>query len=101
MTLNDLLQSALGGIERHQGDNPDPKLDALGRHIAVVLGDLQAAATSEASEPTNAKEPVIVEDQRSVAAPEVAPSQPTKAKEQIVRTPAKKRVVRDPRLKEV
>ncbi len=79
MTLNDLLQSALEGIERAQSDNPDPKLDALGRHIAVVLADLEAAAASEASEPTDA-----------AAAPAVAPSRPTLAK---------RRVVKDPRLK--
>ncbi len=90
MTLNDLLQSALKGIEGEQRDNADPKLDALGSHIAVVLADLTAAAASEASEPTSAKKRVIVEDQRSAAAPEVAPSKPT---------PAKRRVVKDPRLK--
>ncbi len=115
MTLNDLLQSALEGIEREQRDNPDPKLDALGRHIAVVLADLEAAAASEASEPTDAKEPVIVEDQRSAATSEVAPSKATEAKEPIVvedqgsaaapvvapskPTAAKWRVVKDPRLK--
>ncbi len=104
MTLNDLLKSALEGIEHEQGDTPDPKLDALGSHIAVVLADLEAAAGSEASEPTDAaaapavapskptdaKKGVIVEDQRSAAAPAVAPSRPT---------PAKRRVVKDPRLK--
>ena len=115
MTLNNLLQSALEGIESEQRGNPDPKLDALGSHIAVVLADLEAAAASEASEPPKAKEPVVVEDQRSAAAPEVAPSKPTDAKEPVVvedqrsaaapevapskPTTAKWRVVKDPRLK--
>ncbi len=87
MTLNDLLKSALKGIEHEQRDNPDPKLDALGSHIAVVLAELEAAAASEASAPPKSKEPV---DQRSAAAPAVAPSKPTAAKW---------RVVKDPRLK--
>ncbi len=46
-TLNDVLADALEGIERHQGDNPDAKLDALRRHIAVFLADLEAAAPPE------------------------------------------------------
>ena len=72
-SITDVLQSALEGIaadlrrqaaeddEREQSDNPDPKLDALGRHIAVVLDDLKAAAASETapSEPT-CKQEVIV-----------------------------------------
>ncbi len=45
--ITDLLQNALEGIERHQGDNPDPKLDALRRHIAVFLADQEAAPPSE------------------------------------------------------
>ncbi len=115
MTLNDLLQSALEGIEHEQGDSPDPKLDALGSHIAVVLADLETAAASKASEPTDAKQPVIVEDQPSAAAPETAPSKPTDAKKPVIAkdqpstaapkvapskpTAAKWRVVKDPRLK--
>ncbi len=79
MTLNDLLQSAFKGIEREQKDNPDPKLDALGSHIAVVLADLEAAAASGASEPPNAKVPLVADDQGSAAASEVAPSKPTNA----------------------
>ncbi len=61
MTINDLLQSALEGIEREQRENRDPKLDALGRHIAVVLDDLKAAAASEASpsEPTYKQEGIV------------------------------------------
>ena len=61
MTLNNLLKSALKGIEHEQRDNPDPKLDALGRHIAVVLDDLKAAAASEASpsEPTYKQEGIV------------------------------------------
>ena len=115
MTLNDLLQSALKGIEGEQRDNPDPKLDALGSHIAVVLADLEALAASEASEPPNTKEAVAVEDQRPAAAPQVAPSAPPNAKEPVVvggggsvaapqvvpsrPAPTKRRVVKDPRLK--
>ncbi len=114
MTLNDLLQSALEGIEHEQRDNPDPKLDALGSHIAVVLAELEAAAASEASAPPKAKEPVIVKGQPSAAAPEIAPSKPTDAKKPVIAkdqpsaaapkvapskpTPAKWRVVKDPRL---
>ncbi len=72
-SITDVLQSALEGIaadlrrqaaeydESEQSDNPDPKLDALGRHIAVVLDDLRAAAGSEPapSDPT-CKQEVIV-----------------------------------------
>ncbi len=125
-SITDVLQNALEGIaadlrrqaaeydESEQSDNPDPKLDALGRHIAVVLADLEAAAASEASEPTDAKQPVIVEDQPSAAAPETAPSKPTDAKKPVIAkdqpstaapkvapskpTAAKWRVVKDPRL---
>ena len=115
MTLNDLLKSALKGIEGAQGDNPDPKLDALGSHIAVVLAELEAAAASKASAPPKAKKPVVVGDQRSAATPGVAPSKATEAKEPVVvedqgsaaapvvapskPTAAKWRVVKDPRLK--
>ncbi len=56
MTLNDVLADALEGIERHQGDNPDAKLDALRRHIAVFLADQEAAPPSE---PTYAKKRVV------------------------------------------
>ncbi len=72
-SITDVLQSALEGIaadlrrqaaeddQGEQSENPDPKLDALGRHIAVVLDDLKAAAASEASpsEPTYKQEGIV------------------------------------------
>ncbi len=81
-SITDVLQSALEGIaadlrrqaaeydESEQSDNPDPKLDALGRHIAVVLDDLKAAAPSEAapSDPTY-KQKVIVRNRGELASP--------------------------------
>ena len=57
-TLNDVLADALEGIDRHQRDNPDPKLDALWRHVAVVLEDL------ETPPPTYRKKRIILHDRR-------------------------------------
>ncbi len=81
-SITDVLQSALEGIavdlrrqaaeddDRKESDNPDPNLDALGRHIAVVLDDLKAAAASEAapSEPTH-KQETIVRNREKLASP--------------------------------
>ena len=44
ISINDALRNAINAIGR---DNPDPHLDALGRQIAVVLANREAAASSE------------------------------------------------------
>ncbi len=44
ISINDALRNALNAIGQ---DNPDPQLDALGRQIAVVLANREAAASSE------------------------------------------------------
>ena len=41
ININEALRNALDTIGR---DNPDPQLDALGRQIAVVLANREAAA---------------------------------------------------------
>ncbi len=46
ISINDALRNAINAIGR---DNPDPHLDALGRQIAVVLANREAAASSEAT----------------------------------------------------
>ena len=44
ININDALRNALDTIGQ---DNPEPELDALGRQIAVVLANREAAASSE------------------------------------------------------
>ncbi len=44
ININDALRNALDAIGQ---DNPEPELDALGRQIAVVLANREAAASSE------------------------------------------------------
>ncbi len=86
MTLNDVLHHALTEIDRSRkpAEEIQPRmaapLDALTAHMRAVVEDLDDPSKR-----------VIVEDQPSTAAPEAAPSKPTSAK---------KRIVRDPRLKE-
>ncbi len=63
ISINDALRNAINTIGR---DNPDPQLDALGRQIAVVLANREAAASSE---PSYAQKVIVREN----AASEVDP----------------------------
>ncbi len=80
-SITDVLQNALEGIERHQGDNPDAKLDALRRHIAVFLADLETSA------PTYPKKRIILHDRRG---------RTTYAKKRVVRHETGKRAPSGP-----
>ena len=46
ISINDALRNTLNAIGQ---DNPDLQLDALGRQIAVVLANREAAASSEST----------------------------------------------------
>ena len=71
ININDALRNALDTIGQ---DNPEPELDALGRQIAVVLANREAAA---ASEPTTYAKKIILVDGRPLPEPEVTGSSAT------------------------
>ena len=59
ININDALRNALDAIGP---DNADPELDAVGRQIAVVLANREAAASSEPA--TYAKKKYVMVDSR-------------------------------------